>query len=143
MFDLNFDVKIVLLVIAGFILTGFKIVLLVIAGFILTGFLIFIGFNVNYKPIELKSEFPNQISIEKAEATKVQARVYGYVQNSSEIDLNSKFIKVSVFNSNNENVETKYLKIENLEKNERRLFKAFFNAKEVKSYSVDIVNSEN
>ncbi len=128
MFDLNFDVKIVLLVIAGFILTGF---------------LIFIGFNVNYKPIELKSEFPNQISIEKAEATKVQARVYGYVQNSSEIDLNSKFIKVSVFNSNNENVETKYLKIENLEKNERRLFKAFFNAKEVKSYSVDIVNSEN
>ena len=128
MFDLNFDVKIVLLVIAGFILTGF---------------LIFIGFNVNYKPIELKSEFPNQISIEKAEATKVQARVYGYVQNSSEIDLNGKFIKVSVFNSNNENVETKYLKIENLEKNERRLFKAFFNAKEVKSYSVDIVNSEN
>lgn len=128
MFDLNFDVKIVLLVIAGFILTGF---------------LIFIGFNVNYKPIELKSEFPNQISIEKAEATKVQARVYGYVQNSSEIDLNSKFIKVSVFNSNNENIETKYLKIENLEKNERRLFKAFFNAKEVKSYSVDIVNSEN
>ena len=128
MFDLNFDVKIVLLVIAGFILTGY---------------LIFIGFNVNYKPIELKSEFPNQISIEKAEATKVQARVYGYVQNSSEIDLNGKFIKVSVFNSNNENVETKYLKIENLEKNERRLFKAFFNAKEVKSYSVDIVNSEN
>lgn len=121
----------------------FKIVLLVVAGFLLSGFLIFIGFNVNYKPIELKSEFPNQISIEKAEATKVQARVYGYVQNSSEIDLNSKFIKVSVFNSNNENVETKYLKIENLEKNERRLFKAFFNAKEVKSYSVDIVNSEN
>ena len=128
MFDLNKD---------------FKIVLLVVAGFLLSGFLIFIGFNVNYKPIELKSEFPNQISIEKAEATKVQARVYGYVQNSSEIDLNSKFIKVSVFNSNNENVETKYLKIENLEKNERRLFKAFFNAKEVKSYSVDIVNSEN
>ena len=121
----------------------FKIVLLVVAGFLLSGFLIFIGFNVNYKPIELKSEFPNQISIEKAEATKVQARVYGYVQNSSEIDLNGKFIKVSVFNSNNENVETKYLKIENLEKNERRLFKAFFNAKEVKSYSVDIVNSEN
>ena len=100
-------------------------------------------FNVNYKPIELKSEFPNQISIEKAEATKVQARVYGYVQNSCEIDLNSKFIKVAVLNRNNKNVETKYLKIENLEKNERRLFKAFFNAKEVKSYSVDIVNSEN
>lgn len=119
----------------------FKIVLLVVAGFILSGFLIFVGLNVNYKTIELKSEIPNQISIEKAEATKVQARVYGYVQNSVENNLNGKFIRVSVFN--NENVETKYLKIENLEKDERKLFKALFNVKEVKSYSVDIVDSEN
>ena len=121
----------------------FKIVLLVVAGFILSGFLIFIGFNVNFKPIELKSELPSQISIEKAEATKVQARVYGYVQNSNENNLSGKFIRVSVSNANNEFVETKYLKIENLEKNKRKLFKVWFNQKEVKSYSVDIVDSEN
>ena len=127
MFDLNFDVKIVLLVVAGFILTGF---------------LIFIGLNVNFKPIELKSELSNQLSIEKAEATKVQARVYGYVQNSSKNDVNGKFIRVSVFNVNGENLETKFLKIENLEKNERKLFKAWFNQKKVKSYTIDIVNSE-
>ena len=127
MFDLNKD---------------FKIVLLVVAGFILTGFLIFIGFNVNFKPIELKSEIPSQLSIEKAEASKVQARVYGYVQNSSEDNLTGKFIRVSVFNANNENLETKFLKIENLEKNERKLFKAWFNQKKVKSYTIDIVNSE-
>ena len=119
-----------------------KIVLMVVGGFILTAFLIFIGFNVNYKPIDLKYETPNQISIEKAEATKVQARVYGYVLNSELDNLNDKFIKVSVFDSKNENVETKYLKIENLEKNERKLFKAMFNQKDVKSYTVDIVNSE-
>lgn len=119
-----------------------KIVLLVAAGFLLTGFLIFIGLNVNFKPIELKYELPNQISIEKAEAIKVQARVYGYVQNSEVSNLNNKFIKVSVFDSKGENVDTKYLKIENLNKNERKLFKAWFNKKDVKSYAVDIVNSE-
>ena len=119
-----------------------KIVLLVAAGFLLTGFLIFIGLNVNFKPIELKYELPNQISIEKAEAIKVQARVYGYVQNSEEINLNNKFIKVSIFDSKGVNVDTKYLKIENLNKNERKLFKAWFNKKDVKSYAVDIVNSE-
>ena len=127
MFDLNFDVKIVLLVVAGFILTGF---------------LIFVGFNVNFKPIELKSELSNQLSIEKAEATKVQARVYGYVQNSSENDVNGKFIRVSVFNVNGENLETKFLKIENLGKNESKLFKVWFNKNEVKSYTIDIVNNE-
>ena len=127
MFDLNFDVKIVLLVVAGFILTGF---------------LIFIGFNVNFKPIELKSELSNQLSIEKAEATKVQARVYGYVQNSSENDVNGKFIRVSVFNVNGENLETKFLKIENLGKNESKLFKVWFNKNEVKSYTIDIVDNK-
>ena len=127
MFDLNFDVKIVLLVVAGFILTGF---------------LIFVGFNVNFKPIELKSELSNQLSIEKAEATKVQARVYGYVQNSSENDVNGKFIRVSVFNVNGENLETKFLKIENLGKNESKLFKVWFNKNEVKSYTIDIVDNK-
>ena len=88
-----------------------KIVLLVIAGFLLTSFLIFIGFNSNYKPIILSQELPPQITIEKAEATKNQGRVYGYVQNSEESNLNGKYLKISVYNANNENITTEYLAI--------------------------------
>ena len=117
-----------------------KIVLLVIGGFLLTGFLIFVGFNVNYKPIELKSELPNVITIEKAEATKVQARVYGRIRNTEENDFNGKYIKVSLFNANNENISTEYLKIENLGKDENKLFRATFNVEKAKSYIVDIVD---
>ena len=91
-----------------------KIVLLVIGGYLLTSFLIFVGFNANYKAIELKSELPSAITIEKAEATKVQGRVYGRIRNAGENDLNGRYIKVSIFNSNNENIATEYLKIENL-----------------------------
>ena len=118
-----------------------KIVLLVIGGFLLTGFLIFVGFNVNYKPIELKSELPNVITIEKAEATKVQARVYGRIRNTEENDFNGKYIKVSLFNANNESISTEYLKIENLGKDENKLFRATFNAEKAKSYSVDLVDN--
>ena len=118
-----------------------KIVLLVIGGFLLTGFLIFVGFNVNYKPIELKSELPNVITIEKAEATKVQARVYGRIRNTEENDFNGKYIKVSLFNANNENISNEYLKIENLGKDENKLFRATFNAEKAKSYSVDLVDN--
>lgn len=118
-----------------------KIVLLVIGGFLLTSFLIFIGFNVNYKPIELKSELPNVITIEKAEATKVQARVYGRIRNTEESDFNGKYIKVSLFNANNENISTEYLKIENLGKDENKLFRATFNVEKAKSYSVDLVDN--
>ncbi len=118
-----------------------KIVLLVVGGFLLTSFLIFIGFNVNYKPIELKAELPNVITIEKAEATKVQARVYGRIRNTDESDFNGKYIKVSLYNANNENISTEYLKIENLGKDENKLFRATFNAEKAKSYIVDLVDS--
>ena len=118
-----------------------KIVLLVVGGFLLTSFLIFIGFNVNYKPIELKAELPNVITIEKAEATKVQARVYGRIKNTEESDFNGKYIKVSLYNANNENISTEYLKIENLGKDENKLFRATFNAEKAKSYTVDLVDS--
>ena len=118
-----------------------KIVLLVVCGYILTNFLIFVWFNANYKAIELKSELPSVIKIEKAEATKVQGRVYGKISNTEENDLNGKYIKVVVFNDKNENIATEYLKIENLEKHEEKLFRATFNAEKAKSYTIDIVET--
>ena len=119
----------------------FKIILLVVGGFLLTGILIFIGFNVNYKPIELKSELPSVITIEKAEATKVQARVYGRIKNTDKNDLNGKYIKVSVLNSNNEKIATEFLKIENLGKEENKLFRATVNAEKVSGYTIDLVEN--
>ena len=119
----------------------FKIILLVVGGFLLTGILIFIGFNVNYKPIELKSELPSVITIEKAEATKVQARVYGRIKNTDKNDLNGKYIKVSVLNSNNEKIATEFLKIENLGKEENKLFRAIVNAEKVSGYTIDLVEN--
>ena len=118
-----------------------KIILLVVGGFLLTGILIFIGFNVNYKPIELKSELPSVITIEKAEATKVQARVYGRIKNTDKNDLNGKYIKVSVLNSNNEKIATEFLKIENLGKEENKLFRATVNAEKVSGYTIDLVEN--
>ena len=117
-----------------------KIILLVVSGFLLTGFLVFMGLNANYKPIKLNSELPSVITIEKAEATKVQVRVYGRIKNSEENDLNGKYIKVSAFNANNEKIATEFLKIENLKKNENKLFKATVNAEQVKAYTIDLVD---
>ena len=118
-----------------------KIVLLVLGGYILTNFLIFVGFNANYKAIELKSELPNFITIEKAEATKGQGRVYGRIRNTDEIDLNGKYIKVEIYNEKNEIIATEYLKIENLQEDENKLFRATFNAQKAKGFTVEIVDT--
>ena len=119
-----------------------KIVLLVVAGFLLSGFLIFVSLNSNYKPIRLSQELPQQITIEKAEANKDQGRVYGYVQNSNESNLNGKYLKISVYNSKEEIIATEYLKIENLQSNEKKLFRSNFNAINAKSFDVNIIDNK-
>ena len=117
-----------------------KYILLIIAGYLLTHFLIFIALNSEYKAIQLVQNLPEQIVIDKAEATKIQGRIYGNVQNNENKNLNGKQIKISIINSNNENIATEYLKIENLGINEKKAFKCNFNAKEAKSYEINIVD---
>ena len=118
-----------------------KYILWIFGGYILTKFLVFVGFNVNYYPMQQIGELPEQIIVEKAEASKEQGRIYGNVQNSSENNLNGKYIKITVFNSYGEIVDTEILKIENLGKNEQKMFKSNFSAKEAKSYNISLVNN--
>ena len=119
-----------------------KYVLLVIGGYLLTGLLIFIGFNVNYSEISIKDNLPEQITIAKAEATSKQGRIYGYVSNSEENNVNGKYIKISVYDSNNEILTTEYLKIQDVEYDKEKLFKSKFTANDVSSYSISIVDEE-
>lgn len=114
-----------------------KYILFIILGVLLTNVLIFIGFNVNYKNIDLKGTLPEQISIEKAEATNTEGRVYGYVLNNQDNDLNGKYIQIIVYDSNGDAIEVKQLEITGLD--DKKMFQAYFNEDNIKSYSIDIV----
>ena len=116
-----------------------KYVLWVVAFYFFTNFLIFVGFNANYKSINVK-EKPEQISVERAEATKSEGRIYGIIKNKN--NLNGKYIKVSIYNSNNQEVATEYLKIENLKPEEEKKFKALFTANDAKTCELNIVDNK-
>lgn len=115
-----------------------KYIIWIIAGYLFTNFLIFVGFNLNYKNMDLVGNLPDQISIEKAESTRSQGRIYGYVQNSEENNLNNKYIKITIYDSNNEKIETDILSINNLENDEKKLFKSIFRVNDAKSYEISI-----
>ncbi len=120
----------------------FKYILLVVGGYILTSVLIFIGFNANYSNIDLVGTLPEQISIEKAEATKSEGRIYGYVSNNEDNNVNGRYIKAIMYDSRNEVIETEYLKIDGVENNTKKMFKVKFVANDVKSYEISIVETE-
>ncbi len=119
-----------------------KYIIWLVAFYLFTNFLIFVGFNANYKKINLREGVSDQIIIDKAEASKTQCRVYGKVKNIENNNINGKYIKISTYNDQGINVATEYFKIENLNSNEEKPFRVSFNAKEVKSYEINIVNKE-
>ena len=119
-----------------------KYILMIIGMYLFTGVLIFIGFNASYSKIESIGEISGDISIEKAEATKKDVRIYGYVSNSEAYEVNGKFIKITVYDINSSILTTEYLKIHDVEKNSKKLFKARFNVDNAKTYSISIVENE-
>ena len=117
-----------------------RYVLLLVGAYVLTGILVFIGMNANYSKIELKSDLPSQISIGKAEAKKNTGRIYGYVKNSKENNINGKSIKAVIYDDNNQIIATETLKINDVKYNEEKLFRIHFYADNAKYYFINIVD---
>ena len=119
-----------------------KYILIIIAIYVISAILIFIGLNVNYSDITLNDSLPEQISIEKAEATSTDVRIYGYISNTGDYDLVGSYIKVSIYDSEGEILTTEYLKIDGVSRYDEKLFKVNSNVDNASSYSISIVDTE-
>ena len=119
-----------------------KYALMIIGMYLFTSFLIFVNFNINYKDITTNNDLPDQITIAKAEARKTEGRIYGYVKNERDNNVNGKYIKVEIFNLNNERLYLQYLRIDDVSYDEQKMFKVFFNVDNAKLYNISLVESE-
>ena len=120
-----------------------KYALMVIGMYLFTSFLIFVNFNINYKDITTNNDLPDQITIAKAEARSDEGRIYGYVKNESDNNVNGKYIKVEILNSYNERIYLQYLRINDVKYDEKKMFKVFFNVENAKFYNISLVETEN
>ena len=120
-----------------------KYALMVVGLYLFTAIAVFIGFNLNYKNIKCNNQYKEQISIEKAEATNTNGRIYGYVSNLKENNVNGKYIKVEIYNEDNEKDEIQYLKIQDVKYGEKKMFKVFFKVENAKYCNIYIVDNEN
>ena len=107
---------------------------------ILSDILIYYGINSTYKAISPKSEQISQISVDNAEATKVNGRISGTVANNEENDLSGKYIKIDLYADSGNLLWTNYLSIGNLRTNETKNFETYFKIQDVKFYDVSIAD---
>lgn len=115
-----------------------KYILWILGFYIFSTIMIYIGLNATYRNIEPIDEVAGNIKVDVAQATKVNGRIYGNITSTEDTDLNGKYIKISIYNRKKDLVGIKYLKIENIEKNQPKKFVAYFTSNKVKYYTVEI-----
>ena len=104
--------------------------------------MIYYGINSTYKAISNKGENPKQVTINSAEATKVNGRIIGKVSNDEENDLSGKFLKIDLYAENGNLLATEYEEIGNLRANEVKSFETYFKMQDVKSYGITVVEQK-
>lgn len=109
---------------------------------VLSDILIYYGINSTYKAISNKGENPKQVTINSAEATKVNGRIIGKVSNDEENDLSGKFLKIDLYAENDNLLATEYEEIGNLRANEVKSFETYFKMQDVKSYEITVVDQK-
>ena len=109
---------------------------------ILSDILIYYGINSTYKAITPKWEQTNQISVNNAEATRVNGRINGIVTNSEDNNLSGKYLKVDLYSERGNLLGTNYLEIGNLDANKTNDFETYFKIQDVKSYNISVVDEK-
>ncbi|MBO4293553.1 MAG: hypothetical protein J5881_04125 [Clostridia bacterium] len=101
--------------------------------------LIAVGLNANYKDIERKQDNLSQVEIYQAEATKVNGRIRGIINNKDN-KIEENYLKIEFFTARDVNMGSKYIEIDH-EKEEIPI-EAFFKLNNVASYKISLVNEK-
>ena len=114
--------------------------LIIIGFFIFSNFLIYVGLNSSYRDIERKDNVEN-IQIYQAEATKVNGRIRGLIQNVNGENLNGKYVEAQLYSKRDVFLGREYIQIENIEEGPQA-FEMLFKLQDVASYEVSIVDEK-
>ncbi len=107
---------------------------------VISEFLIYVGLNATYDNITQINKM-NEISIYQAEATKVNGRIRGIINNqeNENIDLSGKYVKFTLYSERDIVLGEKYILIDLEDKTEQTL-ELLFRIEDVDRYKMEIVD---
>ena len=121
--------------------TFLKYALWLIGFFILSNFLIYVGLNSSYRDIERKDNI-QEVQVYQAEATKVNGRIRGLIQNINEENLKGKYLEIELYSKRDIFLGREYIQIEDSEQEKPQAFKVLFKLQDVASYKISIVDEK-
>ena len=121
--------------------TFFIYALIIIVFYFYSNLLIEVGTKSTYKTIEAKEILTNipKVEIYDAKATYINGYVEGKITNNTDSKIDKKYIKIDFYSKHNINLGTKYVEIDNLEKNETKDFRMAFKLTDVNFFNITVV----
>lgn len=121
--------------------TFLKYALWLIGFFILSNFLIYVGLNSSYRDIERRDNV-EEVQVYQAEATKVNGRIRGVIQNIDEKNLAGKYVEIDMYSKRDVFLGREYIQIEAKGQGEPQAFEMLFKLQDVASYEIKIVDEK-
>lgn len=121
--------------------TFLKYALWLIGFFILSNFLIYVGLNSSYRDIERRDSV-EEVQVYQAEATKVNGRIRGVIQNIDEKNLAGKYVEIDMYSKRDVFLGREYIQIEASEQGGPQAFEMLFKLQDVASFEINIVDEK-
>lgn len=119
--------------------TFLKYIIWFVLFFFFSNFIISVGLNSSYRDINRKDNI-EQVQITQAQATLVNGRIKGTINNSDKDYLTGKYVKIDFYSKRNVLVGKKNIDITTTQNNTMQDFSIYFELKDVTSYEVSIVD---
>ena len=121
--------------------TFFIYALIIIGFYFFSNFIIDVGLNSSYKDIERKDNI-SQVEITEAKATLVNGKIKGIIKDNEVDKLTGKYVEIDLYSERDNMIGKRYVEINTTEVNREQEFSIYFEAEDVTSYSVAIVDEK-
>lgn len=116
--------------------------LLIVALWVFSDIVIYLTINGTYKPKEARVYATSpQIIIEENKATYINGIVRGRIKNNTEEILDNTYLKIDMYSKRDVNLGTKYVKINNLNKDEVQEFEMGYKFTDVDYVIISTTNN--
>lgn len=108
---------------------------------IISEIIINISLNSSYKNLGRKDSTEG-VNVYQAEATYVNGRIRGIVENTGNPNIQGKFLKVDIYSERDVNLGTKYIDLSELKEGDKTNFEIFYKFQNTSYYDISIVDEQ-
>ncbi len=121
--------------------TLFKYAIWVILFFIFSELMINLNLETTYRDIGRKDN-ESQVTVYQAQATKINGRIKGTIQNSTENKITKKYLKIDLYSERDIFLGSKYIDLIDIKENETKDFEIYFKVQDVDYYEIKFTDEK-